>query len=174
MLAKLILLYCGFTQIQIPSPWVSFLMDDKIEELAIDLEMLKPGFKISYKYFLLDFYEPICLPPLKEVSIFDLNTIDPQDGGATWWFRGKAQEALMWKERMEFKMQYFPLEYNDLKNCAENMGWVYHIYNNIDDACTIRHTPTKRRRALFFVKKELGEKDYYNRRLPEPYLYLFK
>lgn len=160
MIIKLILLYFGLFQIQLPCSYdIKF---KELNDLAITLEMHYPNDEwISYNKYLKGFYDSITLPSLKEAFLYDRGDgINPLQPTIWWTLHGKScRDWISWLEmHKSFNQQFGNRELaQEIHLIIKDVEWVHSIYDAVDDLARSTYPPLKRRKAIQFVKDRTGE-----------------
>lgn len=175
-LVKLILLYAGFLQIQLP--WQSSIKFKELTELSCDLEIvLKDDRWIRYDDFLMGFYDAVSLPSLKEVFLYEQgdghNPLNP-----TIWYTHHGKNVRGWidilqQQRRDLMFTGPRDRVSELDEFLKDLEYVHSIYDKLDDACRVTMKPITRRKAIKFVQDRIGIKDWDKMKLPRPEEYLF-
>lgn len=170
MILKVILLYFGFLQIQLPCSYdIKF---KELNELAIELEMHHPKERpISYNRFIKGFYESITLPSLKEAFLYDTGEGDYVN--STFWLQVHARNCSGWIEWLTAQRNVSRLWGNmekaqEIHLIIRDVEWVYGIYDAADDLSRGSYPPLKRRKAIKYVKDRIGEEAFFKMELPRP------
>lgn len=137
----------------------------------------------TYQFIKKNFYESMVLPPAEELMIFDLGDRPYENKYplinypvcGSWWLTHKIvsiREISNYYYGIKSKyMEYLTKEdINDIDNRIKYLNYLIEIYDKADDTCRYRASMLYRRRALKYLKENLGEKNYYNRKLPEPWI----
>lgn len=175
MIIKLILLYFGLFQIQLPCPYdIKF---KELNELAITLEMHYPNDEwISYNKYLKGFYDSITLPSLKEAFLYDTGEGDALRPTIYWTLHGRNCRG--WLEFLEnhkrlliqFGQKDQILEVNRF---ISDIEWVHGIYDKLDDAARPSYPILKRRASIKYVQDRIGMEAWWKNEPPRPEEFLW-